>query len=462
MRELKPKHWVFTIPEDNPSSYILYAPLHHLTARISDQAREILVQLLDGQEVFGEESEQMKDFLTDEGLMTLPKDWQSGSMPGNSLEPNSFSPNLTKHQIILSLTNKCNLRCVYCYAETGADFTTMKWDVAKDAIDSLISETLSFGNKEFSILFHGGGEAFVEYILLQQCVEYAKERAEVEGLKASFSAVTNATLITPERAQWLKDSGFTHFTISLDGVKEVHNRQRPHFKGIESFDKVMSGIRAIKDAGVHFSIRSTVTDIGVNRMTEFVRFVAAEVFSQSSGSIHFEPMSLCGRAAHSQSDQLSTDPYSFIRNYMAAKQVGEELGVKILCTLDTFKREKKQYCGANNCTMVCVTPEGRLSSCSRVTKQSDVGSELFLYGNHSPETHNFNINEDQRSKVREHGELPLKCTECFARWNCQGDCPISRYAYPEHHKMSCRITRQLLMESLKVELEVASKPVRNK
>src|SRR3989344_9241454 len=257
MRELKPKHWVFTIPEDNPSSYILYAPLHHLTARISDQAREILVQLLDGQEVFGEESEQMKDFLTDEGLMTLPKDWQSCSMPGNSLEPNSFSPNLTKHQIILSLTNKCNLRCVYCYAETGSDFTTMKWDVAKDAIDSLISKTISFGSKEFSILFHGGGEAFVEYILLQQCVEYAKERAEVEGLQASFSAVTNATLITPERAQWLKDCGFTHFTISLDGVKEVHNRQRPHFKGIESFDKVMSGIRAIKDAGIHFSIRST-------------------------------------------------------------------------------------------------------------------------------------------------------------------------------------------------------------
>src|SRR3989344_5092742 len=191
MNELKPKNWVFAIPEEERSSYILYAPLHHLTARISDQAQNILVRLLHGQEVFGEESGHMKKVLADEGLMSFPQEWE----------------------------------------------------VAKDAIDSLISETLSSGNKEFSILFHGGGEAFVEYFQLQQCVKYANERAGVEGLKASFSAVTNATLITPERAQWLKDSGFTHFTVSLDGVREVHNRQRPHFKGIESFDKVMSGIR---------------------------------------------------------------------------------------------------------------------------------------------------------------------------------------------------------------------------
>src|SRR3989344_8780949 len=102
MNELKPKNWVFAIPEEERSSYILYAPLHHLTARISDQAQNILVRLLHGQEVFGEESEQMKKFLADEGLMSFPQEWQSGSVPGNSLEPNTFSPNSTKHQIILS------------------------------------------------------------------------------------------------------------------------------------------------------------------------------------------------------------------------------------------------------------------------------------------------------------------------------------------------------------------------
>jgi len=439
MSTLKPKYWVFLIPDGSDSTYILYAPVHKVAVRISTLAHDVLLPLLDGEPTDGStESEEMLGFLQEHKLLTLPRSWH----------PQAIRNLKSDHKITLSLTNKCNLRCVYCYAETGLDFTTIPWEVAQDAIDYIIAETLESGDKHFSITFHGGGEATVELKLLRRCVEYALEIAQKNDLVANFSAVTNATLITSEIAQWMKEVGFTHLTVSLDGVKEVNDLQRPRADGTGSFDGVLEGIRNLQSVELKFSLRSTVTNLGVCRMTEFVEFVAEEIFPHG-GTIHFEPMSLCGRATDAT---LTTDAALFLENYISTKRKGGALDVKVTCSMDTFKQEKKRFCGANYCTMFCVSPAGRVSACSRVTKVTDAGADLFFYADHVPDTHTFVVNDTQRERVLAHGALPGKCETCFARWNCQGDCPIARYAYANHHEQSCIIITELLRQALLEEL----------
>jgi len=187
-------------------------------------------------------------------------------------------------------------------------------------------------------------------------------------------------------------------------------------------------------------------------MNEFVEFASREIFP-NGGTIHFEPMSLCGRATGAS---LTTDAALFTENYVISKEKGKELGVKITCSLDTFKREKKRFCGANYCTMFCLSPIGKVSACSRVTKPIDAGSDLFFYARHDPNTHSFIVDETQKEKILEHGTLPKKCELCFARWNCQGDCPIARYSYEDHHIQSCLIISELLKRSLIEEMSQKS------
>jgi len=443
MRTLSLKDWIFLIPETSSSTYFLYSPVHKFVTRVSSRAHKTLTKILNGEKEKSEDAKVLYEFLRNSGLLELPRSWYPGAV---------WKQRRSSNKIVLSLTNKCNLRCIYCSAETGLDFTTMPWSVAKDAVNGLVDRTLAGGGKGFSITFHGGGEVFVEYRLLQRCVVYARDLANKHGLRVSFNAVSNTTLITSERSDWLFENCFKHITVSLDGVGEVNDFQRPYSNQEGSFQKIMSGIENLKRTGLNFSIRSTVTDFGVDQMEEFVRFAAESIFP-NGGAIHFEPMSLCGRA---ESTSLTTDPQRFLNNYLIAKKTGVSLGIDVVCSIDTFKKERKSYCGASYASMFCVTPDGYVSACSRVTKLTDEGADLYLYAQHNPFTHSFDINEVRKAEISNHGSLPRECATCFARWNCQGTCPISRYTGESHYKQTCVLIRELLRKSLGAELDSKS------
>jgi sulfatase maturation enzyme AslB (radical SAM superfamily) len=184
MSTLKPKNWVFLIPEDAAATIILYAPLHKIAVRVSPQAGDLLVPILDGRQedvTDSPQKDELMGFLASNNLLELPKGWA----------PEQSKAGKGKAKITMSLTNKCNLRCIYCYAKTGMDYTTMTWEVAKDAIDSVIGEAVQNCEKKFGITFHGGGEATVELKFLRRCVAYIQEQARVHNLKPSLGMVTN-------------------------------------------------------------------------------------------------------------------------------------------------------------------------------------------------------------------------------------------------------------------------------
>lgn len=439
MDTLKPKDWLFLIPFPNEPSFLLYAPLHGLVTKLSQSGAEQLQQLItvvsEGGTTEGFNPVMVK-FLTDNGLLALPEHW---SLPTQSLPG--------EQGITLSLTNDCNLRCIYCYAKAGCDTTTIPEEVAKNAISYALRLAKSRGRKHFTLTFHGGGESLKRKTLLKACVLYALQVAEELDITLHVSIVTNATLITAKFAEWLKLHNVDNITISLDGVAEVQDLQRPMVGGKGSFKAAMKGIANLKKAGLAFSIRATVTSKSVGEMPNFVRFLAKEVLNGVNGLVHFEPLSLCGKA--SGATDLDVDPELFVRYYTEARKVGVELGLRVVCTLDTFRRDKLQFCGASTGTMFCVCPNGSISGCSRITKRQDPGSELFFYGSFVSATQVPVMNTDAHTRIVKHGGLPQNlCSNCFARWNCQGFCPISRYLGENTFQESCIIVKQLLLQDM--------------
>ena len=164
----------------------------------------------------------------------------SGSM-ARTLEDGSPSCKL----IAWEVTRSCNLACKHCRAEAHEEPYPGELDT--DEAKALIDTFPSVGNP---IIIFTGGDPMMRADVYE-LVAYATEK----GLRCVMSP--NGTLITPETAQKMKESGVQRCSISIDGPSaDFHD----DFRGVKgAFDMSMRGIQYLKDAGIDFQINTTVT-----------------------------------------------------------------------------------------------------------------------------------------------------------------------------------------------------------
>ena len=141
------------------------------------------------------------------------------------------------HYLRVSLTDHCNLRCVYCMPE---DMTFRpNADLMQD--DEVLHLVRLFASLGFDKIRLTGGEPTVR----ANIVPLVREIAATPGVR-SLSMTTNGVLLEKLAAP-LKDAGLQRVNVSLDTLSPVR------FKAITrwgSFDKVWGGILAAEQAGL--------------------------------------------------------------------------------------------------------------------------------------------------------------------------------------------------------------------
>ena len=140
--------------------------------------------------------------------------------------------------LTLHLTRACNLRCSYCYAPPQAD-RGMSLKVGRQAL-RLGSE---INNGPCGFVFFGG-EPLLHKELIRPLVAEA-ETMQHEGLGPfHFKLTTNGLLL---------DEAFLDFAVekdilvamSIDGVREAHDRHRRLPDGTPSFDRLLPKLRQL-------------------------------------------------------------------------------------------------------------------------------------------------------------------------------------------------------------------------
>lgn len=145
-------------------------------------------------------------------------------------------------QLILQVTQQCNLRCSYCtYSGIYEGNRThsanrMSFETAKKAIDFFFCHSID--NASLPIGFYGG-EPLLEFDLIVKCVEYIEEKNE--GKEIQFGLTTNGTLLEGERARYLVEHNFD-ISISLDGSQKEHDACRKFPDGSGSFELVIKRV----------------------------------------------------------------------------------------------------------------------------------------------------------------------------------------------------------------------------
>lgn len=136
----------------------------------------------------------------------------------------------TKRTVILTVTNRCNLQCTYCY-EALKNNRSMSLETAKEILQK---EFAANRGNELQIDFHGG-EPLFRFDLIKEACEWAF--SERRNCKYIFFIGTNGTLLTQPMKEWfVKHKDRIWLGLSLDGTKEMHDINRSN-----SFDTIDLG-----------------------------------------------------------------------------------------------------------------------------------------------------------------------------------------------------------------------------
>lgn len=155
-------------------------------------------------------------------------------------------------QLILNVTENCNMRCKYCYLSEEYEFTRnrtshmMDFQTAKKALDLFFDKQRIIKQqnpgKAVAISFYGG-EPLLNLDLIKKCVEYAKNNCP---LKFGFYITTNGTLLKDDVVDYLVENNFNIF-ISLDGNKNEHDKNRVDENGKGTYDRIAKNIERLVD-----------------------------------------------------------------------------------------------------------------------------------------------------------------------------------------------------------------------
>ncbi len=155
-------------------------------------------------------------------------------------------------QIIIQVTERCNLNCKYCidgdYYREISD--KEKSDMSFDNCAFFIKSVLKFINsnrnysqeKKLHIGFYGG-EPLLNFSLIKKVVDFTEDVKD-NNITFQFSLTTNGVLLDKYLSFLIKNKFI--ISISLDGNK-LHNSYRKYKNGKESYNKIYRNLIDFRD-----------------------------------------------------------------------------------------------------------------------------------------------------------------------------------------------------------------------
>ena len=166
----------------------------------------------------------------------------------------------------VSVTDRCNLRCVYCMPPEGVKAAPHGEVLTFEEIETVVRAAAAVGVKKVRLT---GGEPLVRRGL----EELVRRLSGIPGID-DLALTTNGILL-PEKAAALKDAGLKRVNISLDSL--VPERYREITRGGD-LSLVLAGVRAALEEGLHPVKVNTVVIRGFNEdeVVEIARLTVDE------------------------------------------------------------------------------------------------------------------------------------------------------------------------------------------
>ncbi|MCJ7791658.1 MAG: GTP 3',8-cyclase MoaA [Dehalococcoidia bacterium] len=152
----------------------------------------------------------------------------------------------------ISVTDRCNLRCIYCMPPEGVPQITHSEVLSYEEIRTVVQAAAELGINRVRLT---GGEPLVRADL----PKLIKMLSQIEGIE-ELSLTTNGTVLK-KYARELKQAGLSRVNVSLDTLKPDKFR---YVTRLGELKTVLEGIEAAKEAGFKPVKINTVVMRGIN------------------------------------------------------------------------------------------------------------------------------------------------------------------------------------------------------
>lgn len=335
--------------------------------------------------VFGRENEELIPFNA------------YNDMISDFLRYNGFS------QMLLVVTEKCNLRCKYCIYSGNYDnqrehgMQVMSFEIAKKAIDRFYEtqmEAIANNVLHIPLLGFYGGEPLINFPLIKECVAYARELFKDN---ITFLVTTNGTIMNEEIADFLITNKFA-ISISLNGDEKENDRLRVFENSKGTFTSIMKSVQLLRERDRDYFSKN-VTFIGcydwksdldaVNNFCKSNEYDIPELVRLTLVSDYFtdwytkftpeEKKSFFDKKVEigaSLADKLANDePIEPIERLLYTGAFTEVLNRCVNIPMKNYHPSFMPYSGS--CipgTKICVLPNGTVHCCEKINNTRPIGN----------------------------------------------------------------------------------------
>jgi len=285
------------------------------------------------------------------------------------------------HDLRISLTDRCSLRCTYCMPAEGVPWLARSTMLTTDEIVRVARVGVDLGIREIRLT---GGEP----LLRVDVVDVVRRLAALttpDGAPVEVSLTTNA-LRLPALAAPLRDAGLSRVNISLDTL------DRARFLELTRRDKLvetLAGIAAADAAGLHPVKINAVAMRGVNddEVVALTRFAVERGYQMR----FIEQMPLDGGHTWDRTEMVTqAEILQRLRAAFRLEEVpGRGAAPAELWTVDggpatvgVIASVSAPFCGA--CDRLRLTADGQLRAC--LFSQAEVDTREVLRSDEPTET----------------------------------------------------------------------------
>ena len=328
----------------------------------------------------------------------------------------------------------CNLKCHYCYYLDKAEiYGGREPRMTEQMLEHFVKEYIRANDvAEVFFNWHGGEPLLAGLDFYRKAVAFQQKYAG--GKKIHNTLQTNATLITPQWAQFFRANGFL-IGVSLDGPQNVHDRYRGGKGGASVYDRVIRGIMELYRAGVQYNVMATVNKQSEGRALEIYQFLK----SAGTRFIQFMPVvehvkdglivSPETKGAKLASWSVSAAGFGKflcdIFDYWVRNDVGKvfvnqfDAALACWCGVQPGLCAFAQTCGGN----AVIEHNGDLYPCDHFVYQD------YRIGNVIETDLRTLMNSQKQIKfgIDKRNGLPEKCLRCRWFFACHGECPKHRF-----------------------------------
>lgn len=293
-----------------------------------------------------------------------------------------WKENVAKH-ITFIVTKDCQLACKYCYLVGKNEKERMPWEVAKQAIDYILSHEEDM--REESVVWDFiGGEPFLEIELIDKICDYLK----VEMYRRNhhwfnsyrFSFSTNGINYHTDKVQHFIKKNREHLSIgiTIDGTEMKHDLNRVYKgDGRGSYADVVRNIPLWLSQFPNGGTKVTISSADIPYIKESVLHLYSLGIHEVNINCVFEDVWKEGDDARFEEQLMQLADAiidgEYYRDY-ACSFFSEYLGKPLDCVL-----QNQNWCGAGR--MLAVDAAGNFYPCTRFAQYSLRSKKAWIIGN---------------------------------------------------------------------------------